>query len=118
MLKAFKYKLAPNKKQQIYLDKCFGCSRLVYNLGLSCKIQAYQSLKTNLSFYDLNKQLTDLKAENDFLKEVGKDCLQNALINLEQAYKRFFKGNGFPKFVICLPVDFATAAIYKPDKHK
>ena len=98
MLKAFKYKLKLNKEQQNYFNNCFGCVRLVYNLGLSCKIQAYQSLKTNLSFYDLNKQLTDLKKDYEFLKEPGKDCLQNALINLDQAYSGFFKGKGFPKY--------------------
>ena len=98
MLKAFKYKLKLNNNQKIYFEKCFGCSRLVYNLALACKIQAYQSTKINLSFYDLNKQLTDLKNDYDFLKEPGKDCLQNALINLDQAYSSFFKGNGFPKF--------------------
>jgi len=98
MLKAFKYKLDLNLKQKSYFNNCFGCARLVYNLGLSTKIQTYQSLKVNLSFYDLNKQLTDLKKEFIFLKEVGKDCLQNALINLDQSYKNFFRGNGFPKY--------------------
>jgi len=71
---------------------------LVYNLGLATKIQAYQSTKTNLSFYDLNKQLTDLKKDYIFLKDVGKDCLQNSLINLDQSFKNLFKGFGFPKF--------------------
>jgi len=98
MLKAFKYKLNLNSKQKSYFDSCFGCSRLVYNLGLATKIQAYQHNRVNLSFYDLNKQLTDLKKDYTFLKDVGKDCLQNALINLDTAYKNFFKGKGFPKF--------------------
>ena len=98
MLKAFKYKLKLNKEQQNYFNNCFGCVRLVYNLGLATKIQEYQSNKINLSFYDLNKQLTDLKKDYKFLTECGKDCLQNALINLDQAYSGFFKGKGFPKY--------------------
>ena len=98
MFKAYKYRLNLTSEQVDYFESCFGCVRLVYNLGLSCKIQAYQSLKTNLSFYDLNKQLTDLKKDYEFLKEPGKDCLQNALINLDQAYSGFFKGKGFPKY--------------------
>src|ERR1035437_10402634 len=98
MLKAFKYKLNLNNNQKLYFNNCFGCARLVYNLGLACKIQAYQSTKTSLSFYDLNKQLTDLKKEYVYLGEVGKDCLQNSLINLDQAYKNLFKGSGYPKY--------------------
>ena len=31
MLKAYKYKLTPNKEQIQYLAQTFGCARLLYN---------------------------------------------------------------------------------------
>ena len=48
---------------------------------------------------DTGKYLTELKQEKEWLKESHSKVLQQSLINLEVAYKRFFKNNnGFPKF--------------------
>lgn len=41
MLVAYKYRLYPNKEQQIYFAKCFGCVRFIYNRMLSDKIDYY-----------------------------------------------------------------------------
>ena len=99
MLKSYKYRLNLNNNQKLYFNDCFNYSRLIYNLGLQTKIQAYQSNRINLSFYDLNKQLVDLKKEYPFLKTIGKEVLQNSLLNLDNAYSNFFKNKkDFPKF--------------------
>lgn len=81
------------------LDKHFGCARFVYNLALECKQMAYSGNKVSLSYFELNKQLTDLKKECDFLKEVNSQCLQMALRNLDNSFQNFFKGRAsFPNF--------------------
>ena len=98
MLKAFKYRLYPNKSQQKLLDKHFNCSRLVYNLSLQTKIQAYQSNRVNLSQYDLINQLPDLKSGFEFIKEVDSQCLQQSVMNMCTAFKNFFNGGGYPKY--------------------
>lgn len=54
MLKAYKYRLYPNKEQRIYLAKTFGCTRLVYNLMLSDRIEAYNKYKDDKE--ELKKQ--------------------------------------------------------------
>lgn len=60
---------------------------------------AWTEHKTNLSRYDIQKQLPDLKREYTWLKEVNSQSLQSALVDLDSAYDRFYKGqNGFPKF--------------------
>ena len=59
---------------------------------------AYLGNKVNLTRYDLQKQLVELKKELPWLKETNSQSLQSALINLDEAYKKFFKGAGFPKF--------------------
>lgn len=100
VLKAYKYRLYPNKKQQEYLAKTFGCTRFVYNQMLADRIKSYEE----------NKEL-DIKAikyptpaqykkEYEWLKEVDSLALANAQINLDKAYKNFFrdKSVGFPKF--------------------
>lgn len=98
MLKAFKYQLYPTEKQSILLNKHIGSVRFLYNLALETKQSAYAT-GVNLNRYDLQVQLKDLKNECVWLKEVNSQSLQVALMNLDAAYLRFFKGqNKFPKF--------------------
>ena len=97
MLKAFKYRLYPTDDQKELLNKHFGSTRFIYNLALETKINAYRN-KVNISRFDLQKQVVDLKEELNWLKEINSQSLQGSLLNLDHAYKRFFKGiGGFPK---------------------
>ena len=98
MLKAFKYELAPTPEQATHLNKVLGCVRMVYNLGLETKQQAYTKGK-NVSGFELMKQLTDLKQEYDWLYEAPTHALQHALTHLDVAYTNFFKKRAaFPRF--------------------
>lgn len=97
MLKAHKYRIFPNKLQEEQLANIFGQVRFVYNLGLETKISAYASNKTNVNCFELNKQITDLKNDLDWLNAPSQ-ALQMAMRNLDNAYHAFFRGNGFPKF--------------------
>lgn len=95
MLKAYKYRLYPNKSQKEMLSKTFGCSRFVYNKMLFDKIEFYKENKKML-------KVTPAKYKNEFvwLKEVDSLALCNAQLNLDKAYNNFFKKpeNGFPNF--------------------
>jgi putative transposase len=98
MYKALKYRLYPASSQKELIAKHIGSTRFVYNLALETKTMAYIGTKVNLSRYDLQKQMVDLKKECTWLKEVNSQSLQVALLNLDTAYSKFFKGAGFPKF--------------------
>jgi putative transposase len=99
VLKAYKYRIMPNKEQSELINKHIGSVRFLYNLALETKQISYASKQVSLSRYDLQKQLVDLKKECEWLKEVNSQSLQVALMNLDAAYLRFFKGqNDFPKF--------------------
>jgi len=100
MIKAFKYRIYPNLLQTEQLKCIFGSVRYVYNLGLETKISAYTSARVNLSCFDLNKQVTELKQTEQcsWLKDSPSQALQMSLNNLDNAYTAFFKGKGFPKF--------------------
>lgn len=99
MLKAIKYELKLNKVQEQKIKQTCGCCRLVYNTMLSSKIDAYKKDKTNISSYDLINQLVTLKQEKSFLKDVPSQALQQAILNMDTAYKNFFMTHkGFPKF--------------------
>ena len=95
MLIGYKYRLYPNKEQQIYFAKCFGCVRFIYNRMLSDKIDYYNETKQKL-----NNTPAQYKKEFEWLKEVDSLALANAQMNLQAAYDNFFKRPevGFPKF--------------------
>ena len=95
MLKAYKYRLYPNKKQEEYFAKCFGCVRFIYNRMLSDKIEHYKKTKQKL-----NNTPAQYKKEFEWLKEIDSLALANAQMNLQSAYNNFFKKAeaGFPKF--------------------
>lgn len=98
MYKAYKYRLYPNKQQKKLLDKHFGSIRFIYNLALETKHSAYVS-GVNYTCFDLHKQLTELKKDLIWLKEINSQSLQQSITNLDTAYKNFFKnGSGFPKY--------------------
>ena len=99
MLKAFRYRISPTEEQKVLLNKHIGSVRFLYNIALETKQIAYASKQVNLSRYDLQRQLKDLKNECEWLKEVNSQSLQAAIRNLDIAYLRFFKGqNSFPTF--------------------
>ena len=95
MLRAYKFRLYPNKEQQEYFAKCFGCTRFIYNQMLADKIEHYK--KTGEMF---NNTPAKYKKEYPWLKEVDSLALANAQMNLNKAYRNFFrdKSVGFPKF--------------------
>jgi putative transposase len=101
MLKSYKYRLYPNINQSELLNKHFGSVRFIYNWALDKKIKSYQNDKQRLTKFDLDKQLTELKKNDDFiwLKEVNSQSLQASNRHLDAAFTNFFrKQNGFPKF--------------------
>ena len=99
MEKAYKCRIYPNKRQKELLAKTFGCCRFVYNHFLNKRIDTYQTEQKTLTYNECSSELTELKSELTWLKEPDKCSLQNALKDMDKAYKKFFKNNaGFPKY--------------------
>ena len=99
-LKAYKFRIYPSEEQKIFFSKTFGCVRLVYNLMLNDRIKAYEENKGNIDKKIKYPTPAKYKKEYEFLKEVDSLALANAKMNLDKAYKNFFrdKSVGFPKF--------------------
>lgn len=100
MLKAYKYRLYPNKEQRIQISKTFGCCRFVYNQTLAYRKDIYEQEKKSLSKTDCNNYCNrKLKPQYEWLKEVDKFALTNAIYNMDSAYQKFFREHaGYPKF--------------------
>ena len=99
MERAYKYRIYPNKTQRELFAKTFGCCRFVYNHYLAKRIETYKTSNATLTYNQCCNDLTQLKKELEWLKEVDKFSLQNSLRDLDMAYQKFFKEkSGFPKF--------------------
>lgn len=99
ILKGYKYRIYPDKKQKDFLMKSFGCVRFIYNWGLALKNQEYKDTKKSSNYYELNKKLLKLKEENIWLTEIIAQSIQMSLRNLDNAFNRFFKKQGeYPRF--------------------
>ncbi|MCL5031866.1 MAG: helix-turn-helix domain-containing protein, partial [Thermotogae bacterium] len=92
--KAYRFRLYPNKAQQVIFAKTFGCVRFIYNKMLEDKIDYYQAHKMML-----NTTPAQYKSEFEWLNEVDSLALANAQLNLQRAFKNFFQHQTeFPKF--------------------
>lgn len=86
------------------MQKTFGCCRFVFNRYLAMRVEAYKADKTTVNYNSCSADLTTLKQEMDWLREVDATALQSSLKDLDYAYRNFFrrvkKGEkpGFPRF--------------------
>ena len=100
MLKAYKYRIYPTSEQKLYLAKTFGCTRFIYNKMLADRIKSYEENKDLDIKHVKYPAPAQYKKEYEWLKEIDSLALANAKMNLDKAYKNFFrdKSVGFPKF--------------------
>nr|WP_011307777.1 helix-turn-helix domain-containing protein [Methanosarcina barkeri] len=57
MLKAYKYRVYPNKDQKRLIKVHFGACRFVYNWALEQKIKTYEQYNKSISRFDLQRIL-------------------------------------------------------------
>ena len=98
--KTHKIRLLPTKEQEQLMWRHVGACRFIWNWALNKQNEEYQKTKKKISLNVLMGLLTELKHQNDtlWLNEIDSACLQTTLRNLEKSYKRFFQGQGHPKF--------------------
>src|SRR3989440_4794942 len=92
--KAYKYRFYPTDEQKQLLARTFGCCRYVYNWALRERTDAYYKRGERLSYEDTAQRLVLLKKreETSWLDEVSSVPLQQALRNLDRAFRNFFAG--------------------------
>lgn len=100
-LQAYRFELKPNGEQQRLMRRFAGSCRHVYNKALALQQARHEAGEMKLGYAALCKALTEWKAglETLWLNETPSQALQQALKNLERAYKNFFeKRADFPRF--------------------
>lgn len=104
MIKSYKYRLCPTKKQaqklEWTLDKC----RILYNSYLLDRKNHYEQTGKGLSRIDQQKILVSDKKNIEFLNNIHSQVLQNVLFRVERAFQNFFRRvktgekAGYPRF--------------------
>lgn len=105
---AFRYELDPNDKQRTLLAKAAGTARFTYNWALARRIERFEKNEGKDKFTNAIAQHRELNALKDtefpWMREVSKCAPQEALRNLDRAFKHFWRGRkqgrpvGFPEF--------------------
>jgi putative transposase len=88
----YNYRLYPSPGQRQALARAFGCARVVFNDGLHARQAARAAGLPYITDAELSARLTVAKAtpERAWLAEVSSVVLQQALADLNTAYRNFF----------------------------
>lgn len=94
--RSYKCKMAPDPAQSETFSRNVGVCRLVYNLALEQRRDHHRQFRAykgvGISFLSQSRELTQLRAEFDWMREAIHCCQQQALRDLDRAFQNFFKG--------------------------
>src|SRR5437870_13387206 len=92
VVRGYKTELDLNNEQRTACMKHAGASRFAYNWGLARSQEVYRLTGKRPTAIELHKELNALKpTQFPWMYEVSKCAPQEALRDLEQAYKHFYR---------------------------
>lgn len=94
------FSMSPTKRQEQFCEKLVGADRWVYNSMLAYSEFTYLCGEKS-GAKEWKALLPELKKTEDYkwLNEIPSQVLQESVSNLDEAFKRFFKGlSGHPRF--------------------
>ena len=98
MKRNYNYLLKPSSEQARTIDEWSESARLLYNFSLSDRRDSFKSGKS-INYYDQARGLKNKKVDFPRYKNVQSQVLQQTLLQLDNAFKRFFKKQSkYPRF--------------------
>ena len=95
-IRGFKYKVDPTPEQAQAFRQFAGVCRVIYNAALYQRENFWRQYKRetgkNIGYVAQARELTDLRAEVDWISAVTQTCQQQALKDLDKAFANFFAG--------------------------
>jgi len=104
MKKTFKYRIKANKDTLTEAQKVLELCRILYNLCLDQRKNAWKSYQKSISKYDQIKQLPELKNGFPRFNKVPSQTLQDVVERVDKAFLGFFRRiksgekPGYPRF--------------------
>lgn len=100
----YKFRLYPSKSQTTKLEMTLGLCRELYNSALQERRDAWKLNRINISNFDQEKQLPEIKTIREDLNLVYSQVLQDVLKRVDRSFQNFFnrvkrkEKAGFPRF--------------------
>lgn len=87
----YRFRIYPSEEQRSYLERCFGCARLVYNQYVNFSFQEIKKHREDNS-HEIKPipKVSQLKKIFPFLTEVDSLALANTKLNFQGAWKNYF----------------------------
>jgi putative transposase len=99
--RGFRYRLRPTAAQAQILREWIGTNRFVYNLALEQRRDFWRQYMRQtgkpLTWAQQSLELTELRAQVDWIAAVPRCALEQSLRDLDKAFANFFRGSGFPR---------------------
>src|ERR1700751_6341022 len=90
--RAYRYEMKPNQSQRQDLLKHAGVARFAFNWGLNQRITMYEQANMSTNAIEQHRLLNELKPlQFPWMYEVSKCAPQEALRDLDRAFKNFFR---------------------------
>ena len=104
MQRTYRYRIYPTRGQVETLEKWLDTCRNLYNQSLYERREAYKRDKSSINYYDQANNLKDMKKNDEQLRNIYSQVLQDVLQRLDRAFKNFFRRvkrgekPGYPRF--------------------
>lgn len=105
MLKTFRYRVYPTKRQEALLNNQLGLCCELFNAGVQERRDAWRLNRVSISFRSQSDQLPDIKRDRPEIATVYAQVLQDVLHRVDRAFQNFFRRSkdrkgkvGFPRF--------------------
>ena len=101
---SYKFRMYPTPAQEQQIQRTFGCCRFVWNYYLAKRKTVYELDDHTMNYYECAKDMTTLKKELTWLREVDATALQSSIRDLDTGFQNFFRRvkngekAGYPKF--------------------
>ncbi len=100
--RAYKYRIQTDLAADDFFARCCGVVRLIYNVALEQRSSFWRQYRRiegrNITYVSQARELTSIRAEFPWVAECPIDAQQQALRDLDGAFRNFFSGrSGYPK---------------------
>lgn len=104
LIRSYRYKLNPTKRQHVALESVLESQRQLYNAALQERIDCYKKTGKGIRYYDQQKSLTEIRLFDTDYSDISACLSRWTLLAIDQTYKGFFRRvksgqkAGFPRF--------------------